>query len=62
MDRPLKDGIVSTGDGKIIPLKQAMEELPGNLVIICHDLEGLHPTYRKMLSKDTWIIEIEKPK
>ena len=61
-DRPLKGSIVSTGEGKIIPLKQAMEELPGKLVIFCDDFEGLHPTYRKMLAKDTWIIEIEKPK
>ena len=61
-DRPLKDGIVSTGEGKTIPLKQAMEQLPGKLVIICDDFEGLHPNYRKMLAKDTWIIEIEKPK
>lgn len=62
MDRPLKDGIVSTVDGKIIPLNQAMEELPDKFVIICDDFEGLHPTYRKILAKDTWIIKIEKPK
>jgi hypothetical protein len=61
-DRPLKGSIVSTGEGKIIPLNQAMEQLPGKLVIICDDFEGLHPTYRKMLAKDTWILEIEKPK
>lgn len=61
-NRPLKGSVVSTGDGKIIPMKQAMEELPGKLVIFCDDFDGLHPTYRKMLAKDTWIIEIEKPK
>ena len=62
MFRPLKDGVVSTLDGKIIPLNQAMEQLPGKLVIICDNFKGLHPTYRKILAKDTWIIEIEKPK
>ena len=61
-DRPLKGTIVSTSEGKIIPLKQAMEQLTGKLVIIYDDFEGLHPTYRKMLAKDTWILEIEKPK
>jgi hypothetical protein len=55
----LKDGVVSTLDGKIIPLNQAMEQLPGKLVIICDNFKGLHPTYRKILAKDTWIIEIE---
>lgn len=60
-DRPLKGSVVSTGDGQIIPMKQAMKELPGKLVIFCDDFDGLHPTFRKMLAKDTWIIEIEKP-
>ncbi len=59
--RPLKGLIVSTGDGRVIPRKQAMDELPGKLVIYCEDFDGLHPTYRKMLAKDTWIIEVEKP-
>ena len=62
MERSIKGSVVSTGEGKIIPRKQAMEELPGKLVIICDDFEGLHPTYRKMLAKETWILEIEKPK
>ncbi len=61
-DRPLKGTIVSTGEGKIIPLKQVMEELPGKLVFICDDFKGLHSTYRKMLAKDTWILESKKPK
>lgn len=60
-DRPLKGSVVSTGDGQIIPMKQALKELAGKLVIFCDDFDGLHPTYRKMLAKDTWIIEIEKP-
>jgi len=59
--RPLKGLVVSTGDGHVISLKRAMEELPGKLVIYCDDFDGLHPTYRKMLAKDTWIIEVEKP-
>jgi hypothetical protein len=59
--RPLKGTVISTGEGKIIPRKQAMAELPGKLVMFCDDFEGLHPTYRKMLAKDTWIIEVEKP-
>jgi len=58
----LKGSIVSTGEGMIIPLMQAMEQLPGKLVIICDDFEGLHPTYHKMLAKDTWILEVEKSK
>ena len=62
MGRSLKGEVVSTGNGKIIPRKQAREELPGRFVILCDDFEGLHPTYRKMLAKDTWILEIEKPK
>ena len=60
--RPLKGSIVSTGDGKIIPMKQATAKLPGKMVLFCEDFDGLHPTYRKMLAKDTWIIEMEKPK
>ena len=59
--RPLKGTVISTGEGKIIPRKQAMDELPGKLVLFCDDFDGLHPTYRKMLAKDTWIIEVEKP-
>lgn len=62
MHRPLKDGIVSTVNGKIIPLNQAMEQLPCKFMIICDNFKGLHPTYRKILAKDTWIIEVEKPK
>ena len=62
MGRPLKGCVISTGEGKVIPRKLAMAELPGKLVIFCDDFDGLHPTYRKMLAKDTWIIEIEKPK
>ena len=60
--RPLKGLVVSTGDGRVIPRKQAMDEMPGKLVIFCEDFDGLHPTYRKMLAKDTWIIEVEKPR
>ncbi len=59
--RPLQGTVISTGAGKMIPRQQAMAELPGKLVMFCDDFEGLHPTYRKMLAKDTWIIEIEKP-
>jgi|GEM_PF-792513 len=60
--RSLKGMVISNGNGMIIPLKQAMEELPGKLVFFCDDFEGLHPIYRKMLAEGTWIIEIEKPK
>ncbi len=60
-DRPLMGVIISTGDGQIMPMKQALKEFSGKLVIFCDDFDGLHPTYRKMLAKDTWIIEIEKP-
>jgi len=60
-DRPLKGSVVSTGEGQIIPRQQAMEELPGKLVMLCDDFDGLHPIYRRMLAKDTWTVEIEKP-
>jgi hypothetical protein len=60
-NRPLKGSVVSTGDGRMIPMSEAMKGLPGKIVIFCDDFDGLHPAYRKMLAKDVWIIEIEKP-
>jgi len=60
-DRPLKGSIVSTGEGRIIPMNQAQKELASKIVIMCDDFEGLHPVFRKMLAKETWIIEVEKP-
>jgi hypothetical protein len=60
-DRPLKGSVVSTGEGQIVPRHQAMKELPGKLVMLCDDFDGLHPIYRRMLAKDTWTVEIEKP-
>ena len=60
-DRPLKGSVVSTGEGRIIPMNQAQKELASKIVIMCDDFEGLHPVFRKMLAKETWIIEIEKP-
>ena len=62
VDRPLNGSVVSTGDGQIIPTGQALKLLPGKLVLFCDDFEGLHPTYRKMLAKDTLILEVEKPR
>jgi len=62
VDRPLKGSVVSTGDGQVIPTVQALKLLPGKLVLFCDDFEGLHPTYRKMLAKDTLILEVEKPR
>ena len=59
-DRPLKGSIVSTGEGLIILMNQAQEKLAGKLVIMCDDFDGLHPVYREMLAKDTWVIESEK--
>jgi hypothetical protein len=39
-----------------------MDDLLRKLLIICDDFKGLHSTYRKMLAKDTWILEVEKSK
>jgi hypothetical protein len=46
---------------RITKVDPEKEELVGKIVIMCDDFEGLHPVFRKMLAKDTWIIEIEKP-
>jgi len=60
--RPLKGLVVSTGDGKIVPMGDAVKALMGKTVLFCDDFDGLHPNFRKLLARDAWVLEVEKPR
>jgi len=60
--RPLKGLVVSTGDGKVVPMDDAVKTLPGKTVLFCDDFNGLDSNFRKLLAKDAWILKVEKPR